>query len=279
MTPGKVKKRLFLFAAYDDTDTLRQTTMHYIRELKRLGDIILFKDKDGIPGIEISSLCLHSEFSSHGEYDFGSYKRGYVWAIQNINLSDYDWLYLVNDSVIGPVRDLQPVVEDLESRGSDAIGMVYNPHVTKFHLQTWFVGLAPQVFLNPSFKKFMEGVKKEKSKYSVCRQYEHGLTRLLISEDFKFDYLMVVKGKDIYNRPKRLYKRGLPFFKRDSIYRHNGSLGHEIKYLMNRSSPELQEAIKSDLIAENKEKIVTANRLVTTLRFLKYLCKKYINRV
>ena len=44
----------------------------------------------------------------HSEYDFGSYKRAYNWAQENLDTAEYEFVYLVNDSVYGPLFDLNP---------------------------------------------------------------------------------------------------------------------------------------------------------------------------
>lgn len=55
----------------------------------------------------------------HGEYDFGSYKRGEAWARQAGWLDEVDDLILCNDSCFGPVGSFAPMFERMEARHLD----------------------------------------------------------------------------------------------------------------------------------------------------------------
>ena len=59
----------------------------------------------------------------HGEYDFGSYKRGYIYAKENNILENYDYLILCNDSVYGPFFNFKEIVENMESKDTDIYGI------------------------------------------------------------------------------------------------------------------------------------------------------------
>ena len=117
-------KRLFLFAAYDAQGLVDATLVHYLRALSELGDIIVTVDNDVAPDEfkKISKIphVLHAAAARHGEYDFGSYKRCYKYARDKQILDKYDWVYLVNDSVLGPLSNLAPILENLDSRGADS---------------------------------------------------------------------------------------------------------------------------------------------------------------
>ena len=119
----------------------------------------------------------------HGEYDFGSYKRAYIWSTENLNLADYDFIYMINDSVYGPLYDLTPYLKRLESSQSDAFGLVKNPHRKHPHIQSWFIGLRPTAFTAKWFDTFMHGITKQKSKGLITREYEQGLTKLIMQHN------------------------------------------------------------------------------------------------
>lgn len=121
-------KRLFLFAGYDADNTIDDTLIYYLNQLSKLGDIVLVMDNSlnaqAVKKLSEIPHILHFSGTHHGEYDFGSYKRGYIWARDNKKLDKYEWVYMVNDSVYGPFWDIKNILSDLESRNTDAIGMV-----------------------------------------------------------------------------------------------------------------------------------------------------------
>ena len=80
-------KRLFIFASYDKDSIIDNTLLHYLRALSELGDIVFTMDNDTQES-EMKKLSdiphiLHATAVRHNEYDFGSYKRGYMWAHEN----------------------------------------------------------------------------------------------------------------------------------------------------------------------------------------------------
>ena len=132
-------KRLFLFAFYDPQGIVGEGALRYLEALGALGDVVLATDCDLQDGEADKLAPLVESFSAsrHGEYDFGSYKRAFLQA----DVSPYDVVYLVNDSVVGPLYPLEPYLTRMEALGTEAFGLVLNPDRRNPHLQSWFVGL------------------------------------------------------------------------------------------------------------------------------------------
>ena len=238
-------KRLFLFAGYDAHGVIDPSLVYYVKALSALGDVVLCMDSDCSPAElqKLSKYVLHADGTRHGEYDFGSYKRAYIWAYENLNLSDYDFVYMANDSVYGPLYPLQPALEDLESRNMDAFGMVCNPHRNHPHIQSWFIGMRPSVFNTKWFDAFIRRVRKLESKGLITREYEHGFTKAVAEHNLLWGCLLTVRNRGVYNQVRRLYRRGLPFIKKVAFIRHNGRLGRQILYVLNHINPDARRAI------------------------------------
>ena len=115
-------------------------------------------------GNKFAPLVVSYTASRHGEYDFGSYKRAFLQA----DLSGYDVVYLVNDSVVGPLQPLEPYLQRMEALGTDAFGFALNPSRHGRHLQSWFIGLKPSVFQASWFAEFLAGVEAVGRKEDVC---------------------------------------------------------------------------------------------------------------
>ena len=65
--------------------------------------------------------------------------------------------------------------------------------------------------------------------------YENGFTDLLIKHNIEFKCLFRVHGRATYNKVKSLFVRGCPFIKKSAFIRHNGTLGGQTKYVLNKS--------------------------------------------
>ena len=240
-------KRLFLFAGYDKNGIIDDALVHYAKAISKFGDTVLCMDSDCSDSNlkRVQDYCVHAIGTRHGEYDFGSYKRAYIWATENLNLSQYDFIYLINDSVYGPLYNLASYFQEMESSASDAFGMVKNPHRDHPHIQSWFIGLRKSVFMTPWFDQFMRNITKLESKGLITREYEQGLTKLISAHNMSWSCLYSVHGRGIYNNIKKLYRAKMPFMKRVAFTRNHGALGRQILYVLRHIPTNTRNAILS----------------------------------
>ncbi len=238
-------KRLFLFAGYDKDGIIDDTLVYYVSRLSKCGDVVLFMDSD-INDHELNKIkkfCVTAVAKRHAEYDFGSYKYGYLWALKNLDIHKYDFMYMVNDSVYGPFFEIEPYLEKMESKNTDAFGMVDKIGGHAPHIQSWFIGMRPAVFLTDWFDNFMKSIKHQESKNQVAIMYETGFTIMLKQHNIKYACLYHVFNRGIYKSIKSLYKQRMPFMKKVAFLALEGALGHQIRYVLNRIPKELADAI------------------------------------
>ena len=240
-------KRLFLFAGYDVQGIVDDTLVHYLRCLSDYGDIVFVMDNDASKS-ELNKVTniphvLYAVAARHGEYDFGSYKRAYGWADKNGLLNKYDWVYLVNDSVYGPLYDIRPILDDLESRGVDMTGMIaFSNKYIPVHIQSWFVGLSRRVATSDFMRDFMKNVCAQQHKHLIVLKYEVGLSQTVLHHGYKMSTYMHNTDGDkchyMYDNPLKILKQGMPFIKRMGL--HN--LG-ELQYLYPYTTESFIDAI------------------------------------
>ena len=273
-------KRLFLFAFFDPQGVVGEAALRYLEALHALGDIVLAADCALQTGEEdkLAPLVVSYTASRHGEYDFGSYKRAY----QQADLSGYDVVYLVNDSVVGPLQPLEPYLQGMEALGTDAFGLVLHPSRKERHLQSWFIGLKPSVFRASWFSEFLAGVEAVGRKEDVCIRYENGLARLLEAHSASYAGLWKLPGKAIYNAVGRLSRQGFPFLKRSAFTRHGGSLGAAVAKTLAKADPAMADAVVADMDRlygeEYRRWFLSATPLRAFGRYLRYLSGKLTGR-
>ena len=221
-------KRLFIFAAYDKDNIIDNTLLYYLRALSKLGDIVFTMDND-TPKSEMKKLSdipniLHAVAVRHNEYDFGSYKRGYIWAYDKKILEKYDWVYFVNDSVYGPLWDIERLLNNLESQNINVVGIFENfsDNIPR-HIQSWFIGLKNTVVQQDFFYNFIKNISHQDDKSDIVLKYEVGLTRLLIQNGYKYySFCKNIKSDQdeclIYKDPLKALESGIPFVKKSSFY-------------------------------------------------------------
>ena len=189
---------------------------------------------------------------------------------------------MVNDSVYGPLYDIKPYIEKMEQFDSDAFGLVKNPNPDHPHIQSWFVGLRPNIFMTAWYDTFIRSVKKLSSKGAITHMYEHGLSKLITQNGLTWKCLYTVKNRGIYNRIKHLYKIHMPFMKKVAFNRHYGALGRQILYVLNKLSPDLRDAILTSAYAQygeqNVKQMLTRNPFRTGFRHIRYAIHKIITK-
>lgn len=246
-------KRLFIFAGYDINGIVDESLLHYLRSLSVLGDIVFTMDCVS-PDNELNKIkqiknILHAVAERHNEYDFGSYKRGFLWAKEHKILDKYDWVYFVNDSVYGPLFDLEPVLKDLEQRNVDLTGMIdFENEPTPIQVQSWFVGVSKKVANTTFLLNFFKTVKHQVDKQLVVLKYEVGLSQQIIKHGFKIS--TYISGEKylknchtVYDKPIEILKKGVPFIKKGGLYKLNG-----IQYLYPYTTEEIVESIYQNAV-------------------------------
>ena len=220
-------KRLFLFAGYDKYGFVDKTLLHYLRCLSDLGDIVFIMDSDAndseLDKIKQIPHVLYASAKRHGEYDFGSYKRAYQWADDNGLIKNYDWIYLVNDSVYGPLFNVEPLLTELESSGADLVGPAsYRNSVTLHHVQSWFVGMSQRVATSDFLRDFMRRVSGQPTKDLIILKYEVGLSRTIMQHGYQMYTKFNTKDgdvrHDVYEAPVYVLESGIPFIKKQAIH-------------------------------------------------------------
>lgn len=276
-------KRLFLFAGYNKGTSIDNSLIFYVSELSKHGDVIVCMDND-LKTRDLTPLkkyTIHTIAKKHGEYDFGSYKRAYEYADQHKLLSKYDFVYLVNDSVFGPLFDISDTLNKIESLDTDAGGLVIAKHKTHSYMESWFVRLNKKIAKSSWFKKFIMSVTQQSSKAQITIKYEHGLSNLIHKHKCSWSGLYIFHGRFTYNNPKYLFTHSCPFVKKACFTRHNGSCGNQIKYILNHCQMRVQLPIMATANKlygnEYMNWLLTYNPIKICLRKIKYAIQKIIN--
>lgn len=276
----KSKKRLFLFAGYDQNGIIDDALIYYLASVSKLGDVVLYMDCDCKQSElnKIKKYCIFADAARHGEYDFGSYKRAYQYAHDHDILKNYDYLYLVNDSVFGPMMNIISTIRTIEALPTDAAGLVVSKHKTHSFMESWFVRLNKKVFLSEWFDSFMTSITHQEQKTTVTIKYEHGLSNLVVNNGCTWSGVYTINGRYTYNQPKKLFNRGCPFIKKASFIRHNGAIGRQIKYIFDHCDKDAHDAIMNTAMrlygGQHMRFLLTSNPIKILLRNIKYATHK-----
>jgi dTDP-4-dehydrorhamnose reductase len=216
------KKYIAVFAHYDKHNIVDDYVLYYLENLKLIADKIIFVSDNNLPEIEqnkLQNLCHKIIAKKHGEYDFGSYKRGLEEAYQYSQ--DYDAIIIANDSCYGPIKPLSNIFKTMEYSDCDFWGLTVNQEQYLPHLQSYFLVFNKKIINSEIFKNFFRKVKREDNKQNIIENYEIALTPTFVDAGFKMDSFI----KKIFERNPTLefdlftflMKNDFPFVKVSSI--------------------------------------------------------------
>ena len=231
LSPLAAGKNCAVFAAYSADGTVSDYVIDYLRALKEIAPNIVYVTDNPIPESEIAKLrpyVNHLIARRHGEYDWGSYKRGFAWlkrqnalpsrptaasgippraAIVPAPASDTaaaaslsssapvphtasapqppssvqagstapkataPLLILANNSSLLVAPSLRPVLQASQTAGADIFGITANADGI-YHLQSYFLIIAPQVYNTSEFAAYLNAVRPEKDGLTVAARYE-----------------------------------------------------------------------------------------------------------
>jgi len=120
-------------------------------------------------------------------YDFAAWRDG----LALLPAGHHDEVLCVNDSVYGPLFDLEPVLNDSRVAAADCWGMVLSDQNTRRdrpripHLQSWFLGVRRPVLESDVWASFWRDVVPLGSKQEVVERYEIGLSARLAAAGFR----------------------------------------------------------------------------------------------
>lgn len=190
-------RRAVVFAHYDKDSIIDDYVIYYLKELKKISDTIVFVSCCNLADKEIEKLngiASHVITQIHDEYDFGSYKRGFLYLQDKLN--EFDELIFANDSCYGPLYPLEKVFSKMENENSDFWGITKNNFgykknlkhffVKRPHVQSYFIVFKQKIFMQDFFADFMQSIKHLQTKKEIISKYEIGLTELLKEKGFKF---------------------------------------------------------------------------------------------
>ena len=220
--------RIVIFAAFDKDCCVKDYVISYLKYLKEVTRAIVFVADNKLVNESLNKLeplVSHVIAQKHGEYDFGSYKRGILWAKAQGLLEKYDELILCNDSCFC-AYSLKKTFDKMSAKDCDFWAMTGSNEV-KPHLQSSFLVFKKSVFLTQDFIHYFEMVGVKDNFWEIVTCYEIPLKEYFENLGFKSDFVFTINTPrkvgvgggqaKVYNPtlyPVMCLKHGVPLIKR-----------------------------------------------------------------
>jgi len=256
--------KVAIFAAYSRDYRVEPYVVHYLKALSKSLDAIIFWSDNYLPDQELEKIrpyVIYAFCKKHGEYDFGSYKRGFLWLKNQPWFQDVQELLFCNDSCYGPIGSFDSVMGKMENSGFDFWGITINRQFQR-HIQSYFILFNRQVFIHPDFLKYLLAVKPERSVREVVLHYEVPFSEYLAARGFRFgsflpDEIPGVDNPNLTHLPLTCVKKmGAPLFKVKAVKKRqtNQESFMELMGHIASTAPELMDCIHTDLLPHGVSK-------------------------
>ncbi len=255
--PSATPRRVCLFAGYDAQGLVDDYVVEYVRELSRFADVYYLCDGFLEPDemAKLQPLTKGAWAVRHAAYDFGSWSMLARTLVGWDVLEQYDELLLVNDSCY-LLRPLDDVFATMSERDCDWWGLqatkglaataaapsnsftepipidevrdrllpTYDDdEIYDFHVGSYFLAYRRAVTSDHHFRRLLDSVHRQRSKFSIIAKYEVGLTRFLTGKGYRLDTYVdaLYPDQPIFTEWYfELLEQGFPLLKKFLLYRN-----------------------------------------------------------
>ena len=233
-------RRIAVFASYSGDGRIADYVVYYLQELRKVVDVIAFVADNTIYLEElqkIEKIVAYVSCTHHGAYDFGSYKKGFVWLEEQRLLNNTEELVFCNDSCYGPVFPLGDAFKKMENVKCDFWGLLDSCE-DAHHILSFFLVFRNSAFASPVFCNFVHSFKQQKSFWNYVNKYEKGFTSILeeagftsatyitIDEETRLRCAYLSGNGNLMVCPVTLHRYGMPLVKVKAL---NNVFGQELK--------------------------------------------------
>jgi hypothetical protein len=272
-----MKKRITIFAHFDKDNIIDDYVIHYLLELKKISEKIIFVSDSNLDEVEknkLSKICCDVLALKHGEYDFGSYKRGFFLLKSKYDqeFSQIDEVVFANDSCY-LIRDFETVFLEMEKRSDDFWGIAESFQHGYNHLHSYFMVFRSQILQSKVFDEFLSEVKIEKSHKEIIVKYEVGLSKILVESGFKMGSLCGKTSVDDIGN-----KKGITFLISQKAYPFLKIKPFISGYVAPDQFIDLVEKKIFSMILNNLTRRIGASELIKSYSILKHHDRFFIHK-
>lgn len=183
-------KRYVVFAGYNPNGTISPYILTYLRGLNEIADGVVYIADSSLKDGEVDklkNLVIYTEHVRHNEYDWGSYKRGYLWLKNKGYLDGAKELVFANDSTYAPLGSFKLMFKEMDKRKNlDFWGDSQNTAFSK-HIQSYFMVFRRPLFTSQAFDRFMRKVTYQPYDTMYITEYETKFTPRFSSLGYAWD--------------------------------------------------------------------------------------------
>lgn len=198
------RRRLAVFAHYDASNRISDADIFLVRSIKEACDQVVFVSNSKLKSTHtkmVANICDECIIRENKGFDFSMW-RSALLKIGAAKVGDYDELWLVNNSVYGPLFPLEELIMGMSGIDADFWGVTGFPSIKHSnrpeartlakrnidaHIQSYFLCFNSSILKSQAFWEFWDGVIEYDDMLRVVAEYETKLTRYLLEAGFRWD--------------------------------------------------------------------------------------------
>lgn len=230
------KQRYLIYVIYENQSQIQEYKYLFLDSLAELSDKVLIVVNGHLSDTDCQRLAKYGDIYQRENvgYDTAAFRAGILKALSE-DLSNYKELLLVNDTNIGPISSLADVFTKMSQQKIDFWGISYGeeqPDITGYnkygyipkHLQSYFLVVHRNLFIQPAFKKYWEELTDTNSRFEAIGRHETVFTKYFA--DLGYRYAAAVdeyRDSAMYIHPLTMLKQGSPLIKYSALANYDNS--------------------------------------------------------
>ena len=219
-------KKALVYVIFESEARLQEYKLRFLQALAPLVDDVIVVVNGQLHDDDINTLETYGRVLTRDNkgYDTAAFREG-IFAFGKDKLKDYDQLFLVNDTNIGPMRDLSQVFHEMADKQLDFWGISFGEEqedVTKEnpygyipkHLQSYFLVIEKLMLNDDSFYEYWSHLTDTDSRDKAIGRHETRFTKHFADLGYRFDAVVQeYEDSAMYIHPLRMLKAGSPLVK------------------------------------------------------------------
>lgn len=219
-------KKALVYVIFESEARLQEYKLRFLQALAPLVDNVIVVVNGQLHNDDINSLENYGRVLTRDNkgYDTAAFREG-IFAFGKDKLKDYDQLLLVNDTNIGPMRDLSQVFQEMADKQVDFWGISFgeeqedvtreNPYgyIPK-HLQSYFLVIEKLMLNDDAFYEYWTHLTDTDSRDKAIGRHETRFTKHFADLGYRFDAVVQeYEDSAMYIHPLKMLKAGSPLVK------------------------------------------------------------------
>ena len=219
-------KKALVYVIFESEAHLQEYKLRFLQALVPLVDDVIVVVNGQLHDDDINCLENYGRVLTRDNkgYDTAAFREG-IFAFGKDKLKDYDQLLLVNDTNIGPMRDLSQVFQEMADKRLDFWGISFGEEqedVTKEnpygyipkHLQSYFLVIEKLMLNDDAFYEYWTHLTDTDSRDKAIGRHETRFTKHFADLGYRFDAVVQeYEDSAMYIHPLKMLKAGSPLVK------------------------------------------------------------------